>query len=193
MFNIKKTNNIFDTQVECVQRSSYNRGFTLIESLVAIFIFSIALVALITITSRGITGTAQAKNQVIAQFLAQEGIELMRNYRDTGFMNGQTGELKDTLPQCKKTDSCTIINSNGSYTLEAGQGTYDIGILNSNDHQYSQFAGGTFERKIYFTPDPSLNPKDNVEVHSVVKWKNGSIQREIHLMTILTNWAQSSQ
>jgi prepilin-type N-terminal cleavage/methylation domain-containing protein len=58
-------------------------GFTLIETLVAISIFSIAVVGMMSVLSSGMTDTISSKKKISATFLAQEGIEYIRNLRDT--------------------------------------------------------------------------------------------------------------
>src|SRR3989338_3625672 len=68
-------------------------GFTLIETLFAILIFSSSLAALLVVSGGGINSTVFAKNQLVASFLAQEGIEMVRNIRDNNFLDG--GEWSD--------------------------------------------------------------------------------------------------
>ena len=49
-----------------------NTGFTLVETLVAISIFSMSLVALMSILGSGISDTNYAKQKIIAGYLTQE-------------------------------------------------------------------------------------------------------------------------
>lgn len=57
-------------------------GFTLIETLVAISIFSISILAMMAVLADGISDTNYAKTKITASYLAQEGIEYIRNMRD---------------------------------------------------------------------------------------------------------------
>jgi len=69
-------------------------GFTLVETLVAISIFTASILGLISILASSISDTNYAKKKMIAAYLAQEGIEYVRNMRDTDIIsavNGQAG------------------------------------------------------------------------------------------------------
>src|SRR3972149_102217 len=62
--------------------SNLSRGFTLIETLVAISLLSIAIVAPMSLTSQSLTAAYYARDQVTAFNLAQEGLEAVRAFRD---------------------------------------------------------------------------------------------------------------
>src|ERR1035437_8061789 len=62
-----------------------NKGFTLVETLIAISIFSMTIVTMMSILGSGISDTNYAKRKMIAGYLAQEGIECARNARDNYF------------------------------------------------------------------------------------------------------------
>lgn len=62
------------------------RGFTLVETLVAVSIFTVSILGLLSVLSQGISDTGYAKKKVAAGYLAQEGIECIRNTRDNYFL-----------------------------------------------------------------------------------------------------------
>lgn len=66
-------------------------GFTLVEALVAISIFTTSILGLMTILGSGISDTNYAKNKITAEYLAQEGIEYVRNLRDTSVLYNAGG------------------------------------------------------------------------------------------------------
>lgn len=57
-------------------------GFTFVETLVAITILLVALVAPLTIVTKTSQSNGLANEQIIAYFLAQEGVELAQQVRD---------------------------------------------------------------------------------------------------------------
>jgi len=59
------------------------RGFTLVETLVAISIFTMSILAVLVVLTQGIANDSYAKKKITASYLAQEGIEYIRNMRDT--------------------------------------------------------------------------------------------------------------
>lgn len=59
-----------------------NRGFTLVESLVAIMIILTAITGAFAVAQSGLQASHTAKERVIAYFLAQETIEMVKNARD---------------------------------------------------------------------------------------------------------------
>ena len=59
---------------------SKKAGFTIIETLVAIAILMIAISGPLVVATKSLTAATRAKNQSVASFLAQEGMELIRNH-----------------------------------------------------------------------------------------------------------------
>ena len=69
------------------------QGFTLLETLIALSIFSITIVSLIVFISDGVANAKFTKNKLTASYLAQEGIEYMRNIRDTYVLYSEDGSI----------------------------------------------------------------------------------------------------
>ncbi len=65
-------------------------GFTLLESMVAIAIFSIGISTAVFVITQSISVGTRTKNKIIAANLTQEGIEVVRNIRDRNWLAGRT-------------------------------------------------------------------------------------------------------
>jgi prepilin-type N-terminal cleavage/methylation domain-containing protein len=64
-------------------------GFTLLETIVAIGILAMAMSGPIALSARLIGSAMNSSNQTIAFYLAQEGVEFIRNRRDENFLQGR--------------------------------------------------------------------------------------------------------
>ncbi len=67
------------------QRSPTYSGFSIIEVLVGIFVFSLGLVSIYALLAASLSINERNKNSIIASNLAREQIELIRNIRDTNY------------------------------------------------------------------------------------------------------------
>src|SRR3989344_1556393 len=73
-------------------------GFTILESIVAIFILSLSISGVFTAVQQSLSQSIIAKDEIRAFYLAQEAIEIIRNKRDTNQLafinNGTTNWLE---------------------------------------------------------------------------------------------------
>lgn len=62
------------------------KGFTLAELLITIFVFTVGILGIYLVVQNSYATINYAKNRLIAIYLAQEGIEIVRNIRDTNWL-----------------------------------------------------------------------------------------------------------
>ena len=192
-------------------------GFTLVETLVAISIFSVSILSLMSVLANGIANTSYAKEKMIATYLAQEGIEYMRNLRDThmlyddssGNSNGWqkfndqlTGPLG--IPSCNATNdsshSCYFDDQSVDYTnptkpienitiTPCGTACPEL-LYKSSTGRYNYDSSGTpsgYTRKIQMTHIPG---SDETKIFSTVFWTQGSGSHSVTLSETLFNWIE---
>lgn len=168
----------------------YNqKGFTLIETLFAILIFSAALISLMTIAGRGIAATGSAREQLEAHYLAQEGLEVVRNIRDQNFVSH--GNWDDGFTQCTSTSPCKLVYGNPQTAVPtlttcvfSGGGCLVYGVNGAYvDQTVPGAAPLAYSREVYVKP-----ATDEYEVVSKVIWTSRTIQRTVELDTILKKW-----
>jgi len=72
-----------------------NKGFTILELMITIVVISIGVLGAYSVIQDILLSTAKSSNRLTATYLAQEGIELVRNERDTNWIrnNGWTDNI----------------------------------------------------------------------------------------------------
>lgn len=68
--------------------NNFKKGFSLVETMVAISIIIFSILGPLTLTSFSLKASSTAKNNLIAGSLAQEGIELIRAKRGDNVLSG---------------------------------------------------------------------------------------------------------
>jgi prepilin-type N-terminal cleavage/methylation domain-containing protein len=199
---------------QCLKHSFCRRGFTLVETLVAISIFSISILGLLSVLASGITSTTYAKNKIIAGYLAQEGIEYVRNMRDTFVLydydsNGNPigwASFINKITPCETTKGCFFDDSSVPFSIPSNMAMKNLtlnpcssatcpnGLLlyNSSTGEYGYANNGTssgFVRKVWMIPN-NLNPSNEIQIFSVVSWTQGSGNYNITFSENLFNWVQ---
>ena len=65
------------------------KGFTILEVILAIFILTVAVFASFSLIQQTVVGVSLNQSKLIAYYLAQEGVENIRNIRDTNRLQGE--------------------------------------------------------------------------------------------------------
>ncbi|MDD3646123.1 MAG: hypothetical protein PHH06_01815 [Candidatus Gracilibacteria bacterium] len=102
-----------------------NRAFSIIEIIIGIFIFSLGISAIYMVISSSLNMNIYNQNQIIAGNLAREGIELVRNIRDSNYITYHKWNQKGPYLDYTNTDN---FFSTGSYY-----------IVENDYSEYSQF------------------------------------------------------
>lgn len=138
-----------------------HRGFSLLESLLSIFLVTVGIVAVLALFSGAITQTLDSKNQQIAVSLAEEGMELVRNIRDNNWAAGK--DSFDSIDPGTGSKNCSFdINSNINCSNPDGR-LY----LDANNFYNSSSSGAetSFRRLVKITKSG-----ENLRVVSKVAW-----------------------
>ena len=189
-----------------------NKAFTLVEMMVAVSIFTVSILGMISILASGLSNTSYAKQKMVATYLAQEGIEYMRNMRDTYVLYQPSTSgwnyffnlmINDTI---SGGNNCSI--NNGCYFLELKDSDYNnlkspmayltLDYCNENycsDHhllyknltgEYGYDNGGIdsgFSRQI----KAERIANDEIKITSTVYWHQGSGLKSVMFSENLTN------
>ncbi|HQV64849.1 MAG TPA: prepilin-type N-terminal cleavage/methylation domain-containing protein [Candidatus Paceibacterota bacterium] len=166
-----------------------NHGFTLLEMLFAVIIFSFALVSLMTIAGKGVIATASARDQLVAQFLAEESLEVVRNIRDSNYINGSNSWI-DGLTECVDSATCDIEYVANAKPIMVVCPANDCSgrLLFNNNGQFRPEPVGTattFWREIKIT---SITPDSELVLESTVHWRQKTINRSMTVTTRIADW-----
>lgn len=209
--------NIIQKRIRSFQRAANSQqtaeaGFTLIEVLVSLTIFSIAVAGVITVAVQGNMNIHASQNRMTAQYLADEQIELMRGLRDTYVVQAGVGsetvgwsnfvtEVPGTST-CVASDPCDIDPTNyyGSDPFPtsaniagcgAGGGFCQLyyipatGYYSSNTGIYSgTLPASPWSRHMIL--DTSV--PNEVKVTVTIKWLEGSVMQTLTETETLYNW-----
>lgn len=184
-----------------MKRTSSPAGFTLIETLVAIGIFAFSITGLISVTAQGVFDTNFVKNKVTAGYLAMEGIEMVRNVRDTVAIQDTTPWAlvfqpgsSTYLGRCMLTDddqSCTI-DPWENIVAPCPQGDCPAMTYNRQNGHFSyetqdngDRVASIFTRTIQII---EVNAHE-VEVTSEVSWMQGTRPHKVSYSVNLLDWA----
>ena len=167
-------------------------GFTLVETLVAISIFTVSILGLLAVLSQGVSDIGYAKKKIIAEYLAQEGIEYIRNMRDTYVLytipGGWTAFKADIAP-CGLPDKCGFDNTlllPDIFVCSTNPEGCKLFEDNGNYNTNSLGDDSGFVRTIYTDPIG----QDGIKIFSTVSWTQGSGERSITFSENLFNWAE---
>lgn len=180
------------------------RGFTLVETLVAISLLLIAVVGPMTFLTRSSQSTEVANQQIPAVFLAQEGLELVQRERENEFLQwfGNTSHqawtgFRNTFEDCEgSANQCAIaVDGSGSISVTECSATANNCFLYYNDsnnrsrYTYDSSGGAVatpYRRYIYVE---EVDASREVRVVSRVEWRSGSLieQQVAEVETALLN------
>ena len=144
-------------------------GFTLIELIIAIFILSIGIVGVFGAYSAMVVATGDTSNRLIATYLAQEGLEIVTNIRNTNTTSWTDGLDCNAI---SSTGSCEADYTSTSLTPWPTGGDYLYTDKDSGVYDYLTTGTPTkFKRKI------TINISgDEMKVFVTVYWnKKGSL------------------
>lgn len=86
-------------------------GFSLLEVMVALSLLMITMSSTMALMANNFNTIAEAKNKIIARYLAQEAIEYIRKVRDDNSFENPTAPnkwLENSLNQCQGANKCGI-------------------------------------------------------------------------------------
>lgn len=180
-------------------------GFSLVETLVALTILLLVMIGPMTITMSSARSTSFASEQVTAFFLAQEGVELVEQFRDNRLLdaaNTPSGVLHASfwnsftntgagapLHECYQNSGCamemnTVTRAEAQVVSGCSSLTSCRLYFRDNTNSFRTYFTHTNTGTGTITPTPytrqiflSVLSADQVRVRSRVTWHSGNINQ----------------
>ena len=181
-------------------------GFTLIETLVAILLLTVAIVAPLSLTTQSLATAYYARDQITAYYLAQEGIEVVRAVRDGNILKvaiGQSANLLDNIPDTTgkpftvntiplASQSMQLCPSSSSTSCPPLQ-IVDLGSGNTMYGYQTGSPNSRFTRYVEVTTLTSVaGVPEEVRVSSTVSWQTGNITRSFTISEDMYRWVKDN-
>lgn len=169
-----------------------NQGFSLVEAAVFLIVLLIGFIVFFRLVNSSILTLKTVKEQVMANFLAQEGLQLALAKRNQNFRNNQLW-----LNQLWDSGASAQICLNPDLTVIANcDPTKQTLYLSNNVYSHTVARKSIFSRVISLIPYSPVNCQPNsandckaVSVTSTVSWGKG---KPINLNIIMTQWSPQS-
>jgi type II secretion system protein I len=182
-------------------------GFTLIETLVAVTILAVAIVAPMSLATQSLSAAYYARDQMIAFHLAQEAIETVRAVRDENILTSEA----DLLAGIPAGGTPFVVDSRDNEIVICNQGSpAQCPVLripeSINDPIFYAYRDVGSTEDIYITPLGWVDTRfrrtiqaellagstDEIKVTVTVSWQTGSYQqRSVTIRTNLYRWIDS--
>lgn len=198
-FNIKKSN--------LLKNGGGCRGFTLVESMTAIFILTLAVVGLMTVVSSSLFAARYSRDDITVNYLLQEAIDYIRNDRDTTvFLSSGAGTtevawstFKSHYTNCSEPNGCTVdvlkdttvspkrcvSSTECPYLYFNPSPSTGAFYLTEDGSSMTGMSRTNFRRKIIVTDEGN-----EMKVLVTISWKNGNLDKTRTLSTSLLRWQE---
>ena len=180
------------------------RGFSLIETLVAVVILVSAIVGPLTLAQRSIHSAVYARDQVTASFLSEEVIEYIRSVRDgnkhddKNWLNGLSDCVGDLCMVDVTLDRNDAFDKCDNKKLPPYDSFCELLAFNDSAGWYGYkpkndiaWADTRFAREVQITTIPrNNNTSDNeAKIEVTVRWKTGNLpERSVTVRDYIYDW-----
>ncbi len=161
------------------------KGFTILETVVALTIISVGILGILELFTQTIRSGEIGKNQEIAINLAQEGIEVIRNKRDSNWLDSKinwNSEIDETGYY-----KVNFKNDNIWEIIKLGEESFEKLYLKEEKiyiHETENNILSIFKRKIYIDNSET----EILKITSTVQWTERGSEHSVIMRDDLYNW-----
>ncbi len=187
-------------------KKNIRKGFTLVESLVAISILMVAIVTPMTIAQKGLGSANYSKDQMTASFLAQDALEFIKNKRDeigARYDVGSTDPVPDWLigngtnilgidSGCISTNGCNVDTISGTYVVDLNK---ELSIYRNSEGKFFYYGhkdiGSLASAPSKFIRNVKIEKTANLAealITVTVRWQNNGIGESVVVKNFIYNY-----
>jgi len=152
------------------------KGFTMVELIVSIFILAVAILGSYYAFYQMVTTTALVSSRLTAAYLAQEGMEVVRNIRDTNWLKGNAWDDQILCSFGCEADYASV-------ALVASTNRF-LNIDSADFYSYSSGTPTKFKRRITVTSPGT----DILDVAVQIQWDERGSSYTFSAEEYLYNW-----
>ena len=177
------------------------RAFTLIETMVAVSLLMLSIVAPMSLAAQALFAAYYARDQITAFYLAQEGIEVVRSVRDGNILKiaeGSSGvNIFDGIPSTTGAPFTVnaLVDASQALQLCPSGGTaplYNCPPLQTNGQAFGYNSGWTNTQFTRVVTAKLINSNtDELRVSVTIIWQEGSQQRTFSIYEDLYRWVNN--
>jgi Tfp pilus assembly protein PilV len=162
----------------------HSSGFTLMETLIAAMILIVVSAGVVVLTFLNLRNAVINKHRLQATWLAQQGVEGLRQIRDTHWIDSVATNYWDTDDNNLKNISPSVKGINydttDGWTISSSSNTFTDALISSSTDIF-------FTRTISIVKD-TTSPENNIIITVAVTWNDYGHPRDATVKTKLTNW-----
>ena len=166
------------------------RGITLLELMVTVAVISIGVVGIFHLIQNTILSASSVRLRITATYLAQEGVELVKNVRSTNWIKEKDSWLSGML-FCSGTHGCEMAyNDSNDGSLREVLSEEDLNYLKINNYGFYGYETGIetlFKRQIYVEQE-NIDGVDVAKVTAKVSWQERGNDHQVEVVSVLRNW-----
>jgi len=171
-----------------------NKGFTILETMVAALLLSMVVAVMVVATASGFSNVNSLKNTLTATYLSQEGIELVRKVRDDQVINYEDSatrwvEFLGYVDKCLTANGCNIWYNPNVTDVQVSNYAANSFLRYDTGYGYYGYITGdrtTFKRQVIIQVLSATDQE--VLVTSTVTWKQGGSDKMFETKEVMFNW-----
>ena len=160
-----------------------NKGFSLIEVIAAIFILTVGVGGAFSLIYQTLSAVYTIRSELTASFLAQEGIEIVKNLRDNAWLESRAATSTSWLTNLSEAGGDYEIDYSTQLLSRANNSTY-LKVNSSGFYNYSSGTQTNFTRNVVLTNISTTTVKVVVNI----EWQTGGRDHSLEIVENITNW-----